>query len=335
MTGSRLSRRVFDARRALLLAVVCACLASLGPGPVASAQAKEDGPFVLGVLRRDGVLLPFASFDGRRWSTPWPADLRQELPITLESVPDRWWGRASRPASMTLWSEGTDMGVVAFDRPATIPIMCSSRIVLRTDYTSKQPLPPPFEQPYPKDGLAISGSVPLHRIPAIAPESGEWMATPGVIRTEFNRLEDTAASTFIDWRHPVHRTVRHQMPIKVEALYRVPMDEEGWAAYYVEAVREYSPGPEDEGCGLVTFVSGWIRLPEQGRPLMDLHARVTYCDRRGAAYMLPLGAIRIDGRHFWIYQISGHDREWYVITRPARRSIEIHAEYQAGYCPLR
>ena len=66
---------------------------------------------------------------------------------------------------------------------------------------------------------------------------------------------------------------------------------------------------------------------------MDLSARVTYCDRRGAAYMLPLGTMRLDGKQFWIYQISGHDREWYLVTRPARRGVEIHSEYQAGTCP--
>jgi hypothetical protein len=320
-------------RRAVLLAVALACVAAIWPGTAAIARSQDDDRFVLGVLRRDGVLLPFASFDGRRWSTPWPADLRQELPITIDDVPDRWWGRAARPSSMTLWSEGAAPANVAFDRPATIPIMCSSRIVLRTDYTSKQPAPPPFEQPYPKDGLVVSGPQRIDPIVSIPRVSPEWKAAPGVIRGEFNKLEDAAAGNFIDWRHPVHRTVRHAAPIEIEALYRLPMDDAGWSAYYVEAVRQYAPGPEDEGCGLVTFVSGWMRLPERGNPTMDLSARVTYCDRRGAAYMLPLGTMRLDDKQFWIYQISGHDREWYVIARPTRRSIEIHAEYQAGYCP--
>jgi hypothetical protein len=320
--------------RAMLAGAVLFCLAPPVPGPAVRAQAHDDGPLLLGVLRRDGIILPFASFDGRRWSTPWPADLRQDLPITLDDVPDRWWGRPGRPGALTLWADGASEGVVALDRPATIPIMCSSRIVLRTDYTSKQPLPPPFEQPYPKDGLVISGPQRIVPIPAVPRDSGEWKATPGVIASEFNRLEDMAAHSFLDWRHPVHPTVRQRTPIEIEALYRVPMDERGWAAYYVEAVRQYAPAPEDQGCGLVTFLSGWIRLPEKGRPLMDLTARVAYCDRRGAAYMLPLGTLRLDGRQFWIYQISGHDREWYVVARPARRSIEIHAEYEAGSCPL-
>jgi hypothetical protein len=326
----------WSARRILLAIAVCAWLGGQGLSPALEAQSGgDDSPFVLGVLRRDGVVLPFASFDGRRWSTPWPSDLRQDLPITLDDVPDRWWGRAARPASMTLWSDGATQADVVLDRPATIPIMCSSRMVMRTDYTSGEPIPPPFEQPYPKDGLVISGPQRIDPIPAISRESAERKATPAVLASEFNRLEDMAAGNFMDWRHPYPRLMRHRMPIEIEALYRVQMDEQGWAAYYVEAVRQYAPGPEDEGCGLVTFVSGWIRLPIKGKPLLDLNARVTYCDRRGAAYMLPLGTMRLDNRQFWIYQISGHDREWYVIARPARRSIEIHADYQAGSCPLK
>jgi hypothetical protein len=42
-----------------------------GGGPTAEAP-----PFVLGVVRRDGIVIPFSSFDGKRWDTPWPADLR-------------------------------------------------------------------------------------------------------------------------------------------------------------------------------------------------------------------------------------------------------------------
>jgi hypothetical protein len=318
--------------RSIALGIVIASLVVALPAPGARASQDEER-FVLGVLRRDGIVLPFASFDGRRWTQPWPADLRQDLPITLEDVPGRWWGSASRPATLTHWFDGAVQGPVKLDRPATIPIMCSGRVVLRSDYTSKQPVPPPFEQPFPKDGLVVSGSQRIDLIPAISPGSGEWRATPGVLRAEFNKLEDRAAANFTDWRHPVSRQVRAHSAIEIEALYRLPMDESGWAAYYVEAVRKYAPGPGDEGCGLITFVNGWIRLPVKGQPQMDLTARVSYCDRRGAAYMLPLGAMRLDNRQFWIYQISGADREWYVVARPARRGIEIHAEYPAGTCP--
>jgi hypothetical protein len=111
------------------------------------------------------------------------------------------------------------------------------------------------------------------------------------------------------------------------------MDEAGWSAYYVEAVRRFPPEPLDEGCGLVTFTSGWVRINPKGQPLMDLSSRISYCDRKGVSYMLPLGLMTVEGKTYWIYQKSGFDSEWYVVARPASRAIEIHAEYAAGGCP--
>ena len=44
--------------------------------------------FTIAVLRRDGILIPFAAFDGRAWETPWPAsDSGVVLPIALGDVP--------------------------------------------------------------------------------------------------------------------------------------------------------------------------------------------------------------------------------------------------------
>jgi hypothetical protein len=139
----------------------------------------------------------------------------------------------------------------------------------------------------------------------------------------------------MDWRHPVHRTVRHSTPIEIEAMYRLPMDDQGWSAYYVEAVREYAPGSGGRGLRprdvreRLDPPAGKREAPHgsaaRGSPTATAAAPPT-CSRSA-----PCGSTT---SQFWIYQISGHDREWYVIAHPTRRAIEIHAEYQAGYCPL-
>ena len=316
--------------------LVLACVLALGMAPVLPAPAPETAPFLMGVLRRDGFVLPFAAWDGKRWGTPWPADIRaQDLPIGLEDVPERWWGKPGPQSALVRWADGSKHGTVALERPVRMPVMCSVRMALRSDYKSKDPLPPPFEQPFPKDGLLVSGDQTVLALPAVPRSSSEWSSSAVVLLPEFNKMEDAAIASFTAWRHPVSRGQRARMPIEVEALYRVPMDEEGWAAYYIEAIRRYPPGPDDEGCGLVTFASGWIRLGPKGRPLFDIGARVTYCDRKGAGYMLPLGVLTLDGKAFWVYQMSGHDREWYVVARPTPRAIELHVEYAAGLCPFR
>jgi hypothetical protein len=76
-----------------------------------------------------------------------------------------------------------------------------------------------------------------------------------------------------------------------------------------------------------------VRIGPKGKPLHDLGSRVTYCDRKGAGYMLPLGLMNVEGKTYWIYQISGYDREWFVVSRPTPREIQIHVDYPAGACP--
>src|SRR5258708_21141398 len=59
----------------------------------AGAQGMERRKFSLAALRRDGVIIPFASFDGRVWSLHWPdSDVAVPLPISLADVPKKWWG---------------------------------------------------------------------------------------------------------------------------------------------------------------------------------------------------------------------------------------------------
>ena len=70
-------------------------LRSLAPGLVLAAlataaaplAAQRDPAFAVAMLRRDGVIIPFAVFDGRSWSTPWPAPTYGlEAPLTMAAV---------------------------------------------------------------------------------------------------------------------------------------------------------------------------------------------------------------------------------------------------------
>jgi hypothetical protein len=46
------------------------------------ASNDETVPFLIGVLRRDGVVSPFAAFDGKDWDIPRPDDLMSLIHIT-------------------------------------------------------------------------------------------------------------------------------------------------------------------------------------------------------------------------------------------------------------
>ena len=143
--------------------------------------------------------------------------------------------------------------------------------------------------------------------------------------------EDKAAKRFTDWKHPFSNEQRRKVGLELEALYRVPMDDPAWgSASYIEAVKRYPVRPWDDGCGLVTSISGWIRRSPKGEVKYDLSARITYCDRKGVTYMFPLGAVKAGGRTFWVFQTSGWTGEWYSIVRPSPKGVEYHVDYFAG-----
>ena len=96
----------------LLPAIVAAVLLA---GHDALPAAPQDRPpeFVLGVLRADGLVSPFATFDGRRWRSRWPDRVRNiDLPISLEDVPENWWGVEPPPKAMTISSWAGASGMV-------------------------------------------------------------------------------------------------------------------------------------------------------------------------------------------------------------------------------
>jgi hypothetical protein len=313
------------------VALVVACVTLLAPAGLLSQERASDA--LLAVLRRDGLVIPFAALKGRRWTSAWPVELRNvDLPISLADVPERWWGIEPPPRSMTLWRDGERAGEVAIAAPAMTRLMCEPRIALRSDYKPTAPVPPPFELPYPKDGLLVTGGLTVEKIRAVERAGAEWNRALILLTSEFSRQETAAARAFSSWVHPYPEQQRRGIPISMEAIYASPA-RDGWTTYYVEAVRDYPPGPaERDGCGLATFVHGWIFAGPKNEVRVRISAQVTYCDRKGVSYMLPFGVIRANERIYWVFQYSGFEEEWYEVAEPTPRGVDGMVTYRAGMC---
>lgn len=322
--------------KAALLLVTAALLVGFD-APLAPSSGSQDRPpeFVLGVLRADGIVTPFATFDGRRWRARWPDRVRNiDLPISLEDVPENWWGVEPPPRTMTIWRDGQTRGTVTLGNPTMARPMCEPRIALKSDYEPAPTAPPPFERPYPKEGLVISADVPLEPIASVERGSAEWNRAIILITEEFNRRENAAARAFTSWVHPYNERQRKGIPITLEALYRSPTEDPEWTAYYVEAVRQYPSGPRDkDDCGLTTFVQGWLMVGPRNQARVRLSANVAYCDRKGASYMLPWALFRARDKVYWIFQFSGFEEEWYEVAEPKRGGVTSHVAYRVGFCP--
>lgn len=313
-----------------------------GVGVAQAPRSPSSEHLVLAVVRNDGILLPFAAFKGRKWSVPWPFMDRSgasvDLPVNLASVPRDWWG-GEEPAPWQLWTPNAET-----PRPLTLSSIAmmmvgrTRQVGFRTNQPPVLPAVPPFELPFPKMGVAIAGDARLTPIATVSPLSPAHKAFAARLKADIDKAEEAkigAIRAASGWPHPFKRDVRATVPVELEAWYVTPIESGDERMSYIEAVKKYPLTPEDKGCGLETFISGWVHHDDQRKTLKTrLNAVVSYCDRRGVSYMLPFGQILVNNRVHWIVQLSGQDHEWYAVVEGTPGRARYVAEYQGGSVPL-
>src|SRR5262245_38008147 len=211
---------------------ICLC-AAIVVALVAMTVRAADPPFAAGILRRDGVIIPFAVFDGKSWSNHWPKpSLDLTVPTDVGSVPTKWWGDAGAQREWQLWIGTAEPQTVKVVQPDWVDAYCVRQIGLHTDYRPLQLPPPPTEQPYPKDGLALAPPRAIERTAVVPPTSPEANSMLVELKEAFNRAERQPAGKVA---HPVSKEVRENQDPKIEAVYSHGSEPR---VFYVEATRE-------------------------------------------------------------------------------------------------
>jgi hypothetical protein len=319
-----------------------ALLAILTMAAVVVLAAPQDNRFSLAVLRRDGLLIPFASYNGRTWSVPWPgAEQGIPLPISLTDIPKAWWGEPGPSAPWTAWLGEAGKRPLKLVKPVHVPIFCGGHLAVSTDYRGDAP--DERGPTVPKDGVATAGDVTLQPITQVSVNAPDAARVIAAITAKFNEEERQAATHFTNWAHPFGSTSRAAFPIVLEAFYRAtettPRGE--FRTSYIEAVRKFPALPADQGCGLLTFARGWITEFADGRkPIINIGARITYCDRAEVSFMLPFGRIVLPGRSgraggdvFWVYQLSSWRDEFYSVAQVSPEGVKPVVVVAGGGCP--
>jgi hypothetical protein len=306
------------ARRVVIGAALLAC--------IGAADAPRS-VFGVGVLRRDGVVIPFASFDGKRWRNSWPPPrLDPTVPINLASIPSRWWGPTGPLDTWQIWIAGAARSVRVV-QPDWVGVHCARNIALRTDYHADGVAPPQNTHPYPKDGLAVSPPQLVEPIENVSVHGTDVRDLAQNLREAFNRSERETEQRY---GHPVSRKAREGVEPAIEALYAFGSSPR---VYYVEAIRSYRQlGQPPSECSGMSIGTGWfIREHDVIRPLL-MTVDLLNCDRLGASYMLPLGAVRVGARMFWLAQFSGWDHERYVVVEITAKNAEALVSTWGGGC---
>ena len=212
-------------------------------------------------------------------------------------------------------------------------MFCSGHPAVSTDYRG-EPIDP-REPTVAKDGLAIAGDVKVEEVLTISVHAPEAKRVIDLITDEFNKQEKIAAEHFTNWTHPYWADERKSYPVELEAFYRSSESTPRgtWKTTFVEAIRRFPTRAVDRGCGLITFARGWITEQEGKKPVFDIGARVTYCDRAEVAFMLPLARLHLDNEAYWVYQVSSWRDEFYAVSRIRPDGAKAIVAVAGGGCP--
>ena len=331
--------------RVLAASLIAIAIVAALPAPAPLAQSTG---FTLAVLRRDGVIIPFASFEGNRWVNRWPAEQAMEVPIGLGDVPKEWWPNRTITLEWKAWPLSAVALPIKVVAPTMVKVHCARRVALRTDYVSVEPPPPPEVQPYPKNGLAVAGNAVVEAIQLVPQVSPVAAALVEHVRNEVLEAESKRAREWKQvWEHPMNEKGRAAVPLTLELLARTPGLETGSSVYYFEGVKKYPgfyqyppaqlvvPGrlPTREMCEFITFAGGWFfDLGKPGASKASAGAELTNCNREGVAYTLPLGALRVAGRLFWVVQTSGWNFERYDVIEIKSKEVKVALSVGGGGC---
>ena len=284
---------------------------------LAGVLQPSPASFIVGVLRRDALIVPFATYDGKRWQNEWPVPAQgADVPLSLRNVPKDWWGPVSPRETWQLWTLDVPPQTINVRQPDWAPTYCQKQVGLRTDYQPRLQPPPPTASPYPKDGLAVSPPRPVEPIEIIGPDSPERDDVLEAIHPRFATLERDGLAS-LSRAHtanprqvsepPRERELRSMPPMLIEALYAHGTTRR---TYFVEGAREYR---RNGVCTVVALVRGMVARESGKFSTEELHVGFSGCDRASATYMLPLGVMLLPTGTYWIAQIAGWDRESYNI----------------------
>jgi hypothetical protein len=334
--------------RALLLVIVAAATAAGltvadGASRPASAQGRASSgeASTFAVLRRDGVIVPFASYDGGRWLNRWPEPGRRlDIPISVEASPKSWWLRDLPVSSWTAWPLQGDSRVIRVRNPVNLTVQCERHVGLQTDYSSTGPPVPRDMQPHPKDGLATTGDVAVEPVDLLTPASPDWAKVLEAVKEPFAASEAKAAAK--SSRYAVQDAQRRgQFPLEIEVLYRSPGAKPGTHVFYFEAVRRYSRKPPPSM--VVSMVpdrrplaygAGWAELNASGTVAVRGTVSVDLSDneREDLLYVMALGSFRLGGRRYWAVQRAGWGYERYEILEIAEPETKVAFKTAGGTC---
>jgi hypothetical protein len=286
--------------RKIAAAVIAGSLACSSPQPrdsIASVPASPTDRRLVGLLRSDGVVVPFAEQVAGQWTLPGMTAPRDGAP-DLADAPAAWFASGSTTPSWWLFVTLTGRaGTLTTSKTLQARSHCQSIWALASDLPA---IPLKETEVHTAAGVAATGDTTLEPFVTLPNDSGEARRIVAWLKSAFDRDEEAAAKAAPD-RNPRAPAAsdRERLPIAIERIVRSKSAVGGRALYYIEAVRHLptnARGSRDD-CGLQSFWTGWLsEVPATGElAILTSRLDLTDCDRKGSSSTIPLALLRSGG----------------------------------------
>lgn len=333
-------------KEAMLKALITSVfLAVILPTSIKPARLPTQTPsherLIVGVLRPEGVIVPFAQFSNGKWTNPWhsprPVDQPDE-PETIADLPKPWY--ESLVKTPGVWYLATSLGdtkSVTTSKSIQVCSHCQHVWGLISDYPN--PKQSEENECARNLGVAFSEKTETRSFERLTSEAAEWKQVLTVLEPEFEQSERAASNVELELnrqylaRFPAAEE-RAKVTLSILNLYRSRLPE-GPALLYFETSKEY-PKPHEEsdaGCNNISLFSGWLWQDSEGKlTLLDSHYEPTDCDMKEGGLTQPFAILHLDGKTFAIVEEDSYEGEGYTVLEIGKATIRRVLETYAGSC---
>lgn len=293
-----------------------------------SSKHDEPGRFMIGILRGDGTIVPFAQYGNGGWWNPWPkpresaesiySETTEVMHHSLAGLLEPWFKQCGQiPSTWYFWSNANSATVLRASKVVQVEAHSGTNWALLTDYPSK-----PSEDPlhnYP--GVVLSANQKIEPLIEIKATSPEWENINSFIKQIFDESETAEIDRIRSEKPPANaifsssKEERSKVKMSITRLDRSNSVVNGEHIYYFEAEKPYqNPASRDPGCNDVSLFRGWISADAKGGlGLMASQLMFTDCDRKGPSSSRPLGIMKLKDKTYLFVSEHGWEDESFTI----------------------
>lgn len=271
------------------------------------AQHDQQSQFIVGILRADGILIPFAQYCNGGWSNPWPpvphsssesiyGESATVTPHSLQDLPEPWFQQRGKVPRT--WY---------FFPPAGIPIVLKASKVLKVqahsgiNWALLTNLPGRTSEDALDNemGIASDAKTKVDAMIELKSNTSEDNNIASFVKETIKELMEDAETAEVSRlrsqqpppKFPMRQFVltkeeRAKIERSITKLYRAKSPVNGEYLYYFEAQKIYSKAVADisRDCEDISLYRGWISTQgKAGLGLMDSQLTFTDCDRKATS----------------------------------------------------